>query len=194
MQFLSCTSYSYKIYQSRGKPPWYREGRIPTPYSHSLRINTFAKASPLSPSHACRSLLCCRDSTCDCDTNQCFIPDVGSMEMLQTQPLALSTATRKFLLRSVFTNAIHSLTDSKEAGKTHPNFILYLLGKLWVTVEAAVAPTGGTRKQRSCTTHLPARQGKAKERQWPGFGSTRGSALPLTFSKKSNPDHGATGL
>ena len=194
MQLLSCTSYSYKIHQSREKPPWYRGGRTPPQHNHSLRINAFAKTSPLLPSHTRRSLLCCRDSAGNCDTNQCFVPDIGSMEMLQTQTLALPTATWEFLLRSVFTNAIHSLTDSKGVGKIHPNFILYLLGKLWVTAEAAAAPTGGTQKWPSCTTHLPAGQGEAKGRPWPRFGSTRGSAIPLTFSEKSNLNHRATGL
>lgn len=161
MQFVSCVSYSCNIHQSNRETCLIQTGKNPAPHNHSVRINAFAETSPLPPSHTCRSL-CCRDWICDCDRNQCFIPNVGSMEMLQTQPLALPGATWEFLLWSVFTNGIHSLTSSKEAGKTHPSFIFYLLGKLWVTVEAAAAPTGGTRKWLSCTTHLPARQGEAK--------------------------------
>lgn len=46
--------------------------------NHSPRINALAKTAPLPPSNTCRS----RDLACDCDTNQCLVPHVGSMEIL----------------------------------------------------------------------------------------------------------------
>lgn len=117
--------------------------------NHSPRINAHAKTAPLPPSNTCRSLLCCRDLACDCGTNQCLVPHVSSMEILQTQPVPLPTATWEFLLQSAFTNGIHSLRVSKGFGKTRPNFALYLLEKLCLTGEAAAAPKGGTQEQLS---------------------------------------------
>lgn len=116
-------------------------------------------------------LLCRRDSVCNCDTNQCLVPSVGSTEMLQTQPSALPSAAREFLLQSVFTNAIHS----GGAGRTHPGFILYLLGKLWVTAEAAAAWTSWYKAGHAAPS--PASSAG------PGVGCTQRSVIPLAAPK-----------
>lgn len=133
-----------------------------SPPNHSLRINIFAKATPLLLHGGCAVA----GIWFVTDTNQLFAPDVGSMEMLQTQPLALPTAA-EFLLRSVFTNAI----CSGGAGRTHPDFILYLLRKLWVTAEAAAAQMGRLQNGPSRASPLPAGHREAED---PGSASHKG--------------------
>lgn len=124
---------------------------------------------------------------CDCDTNQSFPLNVGSMEMLQTQPSALPTAAEEFLLWSVFTTAIRS----GGAGRTHPDFILYLLGKLQVTAEAAAAQMGWLQKWWSCTSPASSTQ-RGRE---PRVSLTWRSAIHLMYPpKKSNLNHRATAL
>lgn len=124
---------------------------------------------------------------CDCDTNQSFPLNVSSMEILQTQPSALPTAAAEFLLWSVFTNAIRS----GGAGRTHPDFILYLLGKLRLTAEAAAAQMGWLQKRWSCTSLLPAAHRDAES---PGSASHEGLQYLWCIPKKSNLNHKATAL